>query len=153
MATKSMSGPAKFERTGRSFVPSAGHRTDGTPSMIGELSKKPVSISAGDMAARLVDLASHPLHAVRVDVARHTYTPAEAIHSLAVDSDVRVRRAAARHPRAADVLLLLADDEDALVRYSVADNEDAPDWVLEDLCDDEDPRVRRAASRLRLDVV
>ncbi len=128
---------AKFPTTGRAYTPASSPLTSGRDSLLGGR----VTIPA------LRTYAEHPRAEVRAEVARHGSTPADVMAGLASDPDVRVRRAAARHPHAAVRLSDLSRDEDSKVRYGVACNDETdPDVLAAMAGSDDNPATRAAAA-------
>jgi hypothetical protein len=75
--------------------------------------------------------------------ARHPFTPAETLRTLACDEDWRVRQAAATNPGlAADVLLQLSSDPHGDVRRAVVRHPQTTEELLERLCVDDQQDIR-----------
>jgi hypothetical protein len=98
------------------------------------------------LAVWLQVVAAYP--EMRFWVAHNKTVPLAVLELLATDPDVRVREMVARKRRAGDVLLgRLAGDHAASVRAAVAGNPKAPPALLEQLRQDVDEVVVRAARR------
>lgn len=91
-------------------------------------------------------LASSESAYVRSKVAENENTSEEILDSLMHDC-ATVRVALAASPRAIERAWLLATDDDASVRLTLAANRDLPEHVLQVLAKDADRRVARCARR------
>ena len=145
---------ARFASTKELFIPPAGSLTDGRPSFFGDLDKMPKEPDKRAAVMDALDVGSKcDRYWIRADVARHAFATEEMLVRLASDPEVKVRRAAARHPGARSMLVSLSRDEDALVRWGVAGHPDASAEVIAPIAaNDTDLRVRLAAKR-SLDVI
>ena len=98
-----------------------------------------MTIQSDASAAQLALLAGHSYIRVRLAVAEHPNTPAEALARLAGESYVRVRLAVAEHPNTpAEALALLAGDGTSHVRRAVAMHPSTPMAALTVLVSDPD---------------
>lgn len=83
--------------------------------------------------------------AVRAQVLRHPCCPDDLL--CTIPASAAERRSLAMHPRApANILMLLARDDDAAVRRAAAINFSTPAGALVGLCFDAQPLVRRAVA-------
>jgi hypothetical protein len=126
-----------------------------TPAIVERLSNDPVmevrravALNANIPEHILLKLAHDRERDVRLALLHNSHLrPMAVLESLVTDDDESIRRRVAEQIDDEDILDLMADDEDADIRYAITQNPSITSTILHKLISDSDRFVRREVAR------